>query len=67
MFDKTFVSFPGLGIEEMELNKIVFTLFGKLEVRWYGLIITLGIICAVAKNNFYIPQSFVFKNSFCII
>ena len=48
MFDKTFVSFPGLGIEEMELNKIVFTLFGKLEVRWYGLIITLGIICAVA-------------------
>ena len=48
MFDKTFVSFPGLGIEEMELNKIVFTLFGKFEVRWYGLIITLGIICAVA-------------------
>ena len=48
MFDKTVVSFPGLGIEEMELNKIAFTLFGKLEVRWYGLIITLGIICAVA-------------------
>ena len=48
MFDKTIVSFPGLGIGEMELNKIAFTLFGKLEVRWYGLIITLGIICAVA-------------------
>ncbi len=48
MFDKTLVSFPGLGIEETELNKIAFTLFGKLEVRWYGLIITLGIIFAVA-------------------
>ena len=48
MFDKTIVSFPGLGIEETELNKIAFTLFGKLDVRWYGLIITLGIIFAVA-------------------
>ena len=28
------VSFPGLGIGEFQLNKIAFTLFGKLEVRW---------------------------------
>ena len=48
MLEKTIVSFPGLGIGEMELNKIAFTLFGKLEVRWYGLIITLGIMFAVA-------------------
>ena len=48
MFEKTVVSFPGIGIGEMELNKIAFTLFGKLEVRWYGLIITLGIMAAVA-------------------
>ena len=48
MLEKTVVSFPGLGIGETELNKIAFTLFGKLEVRWYGLIITLGILCAVA-------------------
>ena len=49
MFDEqTIVSFPGLGIGETELNKIVFTLFGKFEVRWYGLIITLGILAAVA-------------------
>ena len=47
MLDTTVVSFPGLGIEEMELNKIAFSLFGKLEVRWYGLIITLGIVFAV--------------------
>ena len=48
MLEKTIVSFPGLGIGETELNKIAFTLFGKLEVRWYGLIITLGILFAVA-------------------
>ncbi len=41
------VAFPGLGIGEFQLNKIAFTLFGKLEVRWYGLIITTGIILAV--------------------
>ena len=46
MLEKTVVSFPGLGIGETELNKIAFTLFDKLEVRWYGLIITLGILCA---------------------
>lgn len=39
------VAFPGLGIGEFTLNKIAFSLFG-LEVRWYGVIITLGIICA---------------------
>lgn len=48
MFEKTIVSFPGLGIGELTLNKIAFTLFGKFEVRWYGLIITLGIALAVA-------------------
>ena len=48
MFEQTIVSFPGLGIEETTLNKIAFTLFGKLDVRWYGLIITLGIAFAVA-------------------
>ncbi|MBQ7321017.1 MAG: prolipoprotein diacylglyceryl transferase [Clostridia bacterium] len=45
--DQITVSFPGLGIEEFHLNKIAFTLFGRFEVRWYGLIITLGIILAV--------------------
>ncbi|MBQ9113121.1 MAG: prolipoprotein diacylglyceryl transferase [Clostridia bacterium] len=42
------VSFPGLGIEEFTLNPVAFTIpiFGGIEVRWYGLIITLGIILA---------------------
>lgn len=42
----TTVSFPGLGIGEFTINKIAFTIpiFGGLEVRWYGIILTLGII-----------------------
>lgn len=41
------VSFPGLGIDEFSLSKIAFTLFGKVEVRWYGILITTGILLAV--------------------
>lgn len=40
------VAFPGLGIDGFDLNPIAFTLFDKIEVHWYGLIITLGIILA---------------------
>lgn len=42
------ISFPGLGIENFTVNPVAFTIpiFGGLEVRWYGLIITLGIILA---------------------
>ena len=35
------ISFPGLGIDEFSIRKIAFTLFGKLDVRWYGILITL--------------------------
>ncbi len=42
------ISFPGLGIENFNLNPVAFTipLFGGLEIRYYGIIITLGIILA---------------------
>ena len=42
------IAFPGLGIEPFTINKIAFTvpIFGGVEVRWYGLIITFGIILA---------------------
>ena len=40
------IAFPGLGIGEFTLNKVAFTLFGKVEVRWYGILITLGIVLA---------------------
>ncbi len=45
MKDITTVSFPGLGIEPFSMNKIAFSI-GSLEVRWYGIIITCGIILA---------------------
>ena len=40
-----YVSFPGLGIDEFAVDPVAFTLFGR-EVRWYGIIITFGIIAA---------------------
>lgn len=40
------MSFPGLGIQEFSVDPVLFS-FGKIEVRWYGLIITLGIILAL--------------------
>lgn len=39
------ISFPGLGIDTFTVNKVAFELFG-VEVRWYGLLITLGMVLA---------------------
>lgn len=46
----TTVSFPGIGIGEFTMNEIAFSfsVFGNpVEVRWYGILITLGIILAI--------------------
>ncbi|MBQ2757870.1 MAG: prolipoprotein diacylglyceryl transferase [Clostridia bacterium] len=42
----TVFSFPGLGIGETTISKIAVTLpfFGGFEVRWYGVLLTLGIV-----------------------
>lgn len=42
-----FISFPGLGIEEFEVKRVAFTLFGH-DVMWYGVIITAAIVLAFA-------------------
>lgn len=39
------ISFPGLGIGEMEIDPTALS-FGKVSIAWYGLIITCGIIFA---------------------
>ena len=54
----TQISFPGLGIEEFSVNPIAFTLpiFGGIEVRWYGVIITCGIILAFLYAHFRSKQ-----------
>lgn len=41
------ISFPGLGIEEITLNRVAFTLFG-LPVYWYGVIIAVGFLLGIA-------------------
>ena len=40
------VSFPGLGIDPFTIDKIAFSI-GSIEVRWYGIILTLGILAGV--------------------
>ena len=50
------VAFPGLGIENFEVNPVAFTLFDNIEVRWYGIIITLGIILAFSYCAFRAKQ-----------
>ena len=40
------ISFPGLGIDEIKINTNVIE-FGNFRVAWYGLIIMIGIICAI--------------------
>lgn len=42
------IGFPGLGIEQFTVNKVAFTIpiMGGIEVHWYGIIITLGIVLA---------------------
>ncbi len=47
MRELTTVSFPGLGLDAFALNKIAFSI-GPIQVRWYGIFVTLGIILAFA-------------------
>ena len=48
------VSFPGLGIAGIEIDKVAFSLpfLGGLEVRWYGIILTLGIVAGLCYALF---------------
>ena len=41
------ISFPGLGIGEFQVNSVAFEIFG-VTIAWYALIITLGMVAAVA-------------------
>ena len=67
MNGQTIVSFPGIGIGEMTINKVAFTLpiFGGLEVRWYGIILTLGIVAGFlyamfrAKEEGFTPDDVI--------
>ena len=42
------ISFPGLGIKEFQVNEVAIpNVFGR-DIMWYGIIITFGIVCALA-------------------
>ncbi len=41
------ISFPGLGIDQFTVNRVAFELPFGIQVRWYGVLITLGIILAI--------------------
>ena len=53
------ISFPGFGIEEFDIKSSAFTInIGKtsFDIAWYALIITFGIILAVAYLSFRAKQ-----------
>ena len=41
------ISFPGLGIEEFAVNSVAFDISG-IEIAWYAILITFGMICCIA-------------------
>ena len=40
------ISFPGLGIYDLEINRVAFSVFGK-DIYWYGIIIATGFFLGV--------------------
>jgi len=40
------VSFPGLGIENLEISRVAFSIFG-MEIYWYGLLISFSVILSL--------------------
>ena len=46
MLNVSKIAFPGLGIGEFEIDSVAFTIFG-LDIAWYAILITFGMIMAV--------------------
>ena len=45
------ISFPGLGIGDFKVDSVAFEIFG-VTIAWYALIITMGMVAAVAYTVF---------------
>ena len=41
------VSFPGLGIGEFTMKEIAISIGENINIRWYGILIPLGMIVAI--------------------
>lgn len=57
----TYISFPGLGIDEFRVDNVAFTIFGH-HIMWYGIIITVGIIAAFFYANYRATHNEKIKN-----
>ena len=65
------VSFPGLGIEDLPINRVAFSI-GGFEVYWYGAIITVGIIFSLflairESKKFDMNEDFLYDNFIVIV
>ena len=58
MSNMTKIAFPGLGIGEFEINRVAWSLFG-LEIYWYALLITCGIVLAVLYTKYRSEREWV--------
>ena len=50
------ISFPGLGIENWEINSVAFTIGDSFTIMWYGVIISLGMLAAIAYASYRCKQ-----------
>lgn len=70
--DQVLISFPGLGIDEFILNKVALKI-GSLEIRWYGVLIAMGMVLAFlyagyrAKQNGIILDDLLDMGLFAVI
>ena len=65
------VNFPGLGINDLPINRVAFSVFG-VAIYWYGLIITFGVLlCLILAYReapkFKVDQEFLLDNFIVII
>ena len=56
MLKDIIVSFPGLGIDGGEISSVAFTLGENFSVMWYGVVIALGMLMAIAYAAFRCKQ-----------
>ena len=62
------ISFPGLGIEDLEINRRAFSI-GSFSVYWYGILIAAGLLLAVTYAYFNAHRYDVDRNKLfdCVI
>ena len=54
--EQVMISFPGLGIGEFIVNKVAVKI-GPLEIRWYGILIALGMVLAFLYAGYRAKQN----------